>query len=90
MAPSASWWRSPAPSPRRIGLTATKTPWAGAQFDPLAVVALGLGLLLLTPVAGVLVALVGFLSVGDQLYAGIAALVLVILVVSLVTGGGHP
>ena len=63
---------------------------AGSPFDPLAVVALGLGLLLLTPVAGVLVALAGFLAVGDQLYAGIAALVLVILVVSLVTGGGHP
>ena len=62
----------------------------GPGFDPLAVVALGLGLLLLTPVAGVAVALAGFLLVGDRLYAMVASVVLVILAASFFTGGGHP
>ncbi len=62
----------------------------GGAFDPLAVVALGLGLLLLTPVAGVVVGLGGFLAVGDYLYATISGAVLAILIASFFTGGGPP
>jgi uncharacterized membrane protein len=63
---------------------------AGPSFDPLAVVALGLGVLLLTPVVGVAVALLGFLVVGDRLYTAIASVVLGILAVAFFTGGAHP
>jgi uncharacterized membrane protein len=61
----------------------------GAHFDPLAVAALGLGLLLLTPLAGVAMAVEGFLVAGDYLYAAISAVVLLILIASLFMGGGH-
>lgn len=62
----------------------------GPSFDPLAVVALGIGVLLLTPVAGVVVALSGFLLVGDRLYSLVASVVLAILAVAFFTGGAHP
>jgi uncharacterized membrane protein len=62
----------------------------GPDFDPLAVIALGLGLLLLTPVAGVAIAVAGFLAGGDYLYTAISAAVLAILIASFLTGGGHP
>jgi len=60
----------------------------GPDFDPLAVIALGLGLLLVTPVAGVAVAVAGFLEAGDYLYTAVAVAVLTILVASFLTGGG--
>jgi uncharacterized membrane protein len=60
----------------------------GPDFDPLAVVALGLGLLLLTPVAGVAIAVAGFLEAGDYLYTVVAVAVLTILIASFFTGGG--
>lgn len=57
-------------------------------IDPLAVIALGLVLLLVTPVVGVAVAIPGFLAVGDRRYAAIAAFVLTLLVLgALLTGG---
>ena len=60
----------------------------GPGFDPLAVVALGIGLLLLTPVAGVTLTIPGFLAAGDVRYALIAGTVLAILVLSFWVGGG--
>lgn len=57
-------------------------------LDPLAIVALGLVLLLITPVVGVAAAVPGFLRDGDRRYAGIALVVLSMLVVSLLLAGG--
>jgi uncharacterized membrane protein len=56
--------------------------------DPLAIIALGLVLLLVTPVLGVAVAVPGFLRDGDRQYAGIAVIVLSMLLVSLLLAGG--
>ena len=56
--------------------------------DPLAVTALGLVCLLVTPAVGVAVATCAFWSVGDRLYAGIAALVLGMLLLSFAMAGG--
>ena len=55
--------------------------------DPLALVALGLALLMVTPLVGVAVAVAAFLSIRDYDYAVISAIVLAILVVSLFLGG---
>ena len=55
-------------------------------IDPLAVAALGIVLLLLTPVLGVVVALVGFWTAGDRRYTVIAGIILVELVVSFLLG----
>jgi uncharacterized membrane protein len=57
-------------------------------FDPLAVVALGLVLLLMTPVAGVAVAIPVFLAERDYRYATVATLVLAMLILSLFMSGG--
>jgi uncharacterized membrane protein len=57
-------------------------------FDPLAAVALGLVLLLMTPVVGVAVAIPAFIAERDLRYAGIAALVLLMLILSLFVSGG--
>jgi len=50
--------------------------------DPLAVTALGLVCLLVTPVVGVAAAIVAFLRAGDRDYAAIAGLVLGMLLLS--------
>jgi uncharacterized membrane protein len=50
--------------------------------DALAVTALGLVCLLITPALGVAVAIAGFWRAGDHLYAGISAIVLTMLIVS--------
>jgi uncharacterized membrane protein len=60
----------------------------GAPRDPLAVIALGLVVLLATPVLGVVVAVCGFLGQGDRPYAAIAGLVLSLLLGSLFLAGG--
>jgi uncharacterized membrane protein len=61
---------------------------AARPVDPLAVIALGLALLLITPVLGVTLAIAGFLADGDRRYAAIATIVLTMLVLgALLTGG---
>ena len=58
-------------------------------FEPLAVSALGLVMLFLTPVAGVAVAIPLFLAGRDYRYAAVASAVLVMLMLSLFFSG-HP
>lgn len=61
---------------------------ATRPIDPLAVIALGLVLLLMTPVLGAALSIPGFLTVGDRRYAAIATIVLTMLVLgALLTGG---
>jgi uncharacterized membrane protein len=55
--------------------------------DPLAVSALGLALLMATPGLAVAVAIPAFVAARDYRYAGIAALVLAMLLVSLLLAG---
>ena len=57
-------------------------------LDPLAVTALGLVLLLMTPALGVAVAIPAFVRAGDRRYAAIAGIVLAMLLVSLLLAGG--
>lgn len=59
-----------------------------APHEPLAVSALGLVLLLATPVVAVAVAVVWFVRAGDRDYAAIAAIVLAMLLASVVLVGG--
>jgi uncharacterized membrane protein len=59
-----------------------------AHGDPLAVIAFGLLVLLLTPVLRVLVSVVSFALEHDWLYTGITLVVLVILLVSFLLGRG--
>jgi uncharacterized membrane protein len=54
--------------------------------DPVSVIALGLLVLLATPVVRVGVSLVTFVLEGDRLYAAITALVLLILLLSFLSG----
>jgi uncharacterized membrane protein len=61
--------------------------WARSA-DPLALTALGLVLLMMTPVLGVALAIPAFLREGDRQYAAIAAIVLSMLLVSLLLAGG--
>ena len=56
--------------------------------DPLAVVALGMVLLLVTPVVGVAVAVPAFLRTGDRRYAAVAGIVLSMLLANLLFAGG--
>ena len=56
--------------------------------DPLAVIALGLVLLLITPVVSVAAAIPAFLGEGDRQYAAIAGVVLSLLLTSLLLAGG--
>jgi uncharacterized membrane protein len=56
--------------------------------DPLAVIALGIVLLLMTPVAGVTLAIPSFLVTADHRYATIAAIVFLMLAVSVMLAGG--
>ena len=65
-----------------VGSLTTRPP------DPLAVVALGVVLLLITPVVGVAVAIPAFLRVGDRRYAAVAGIVLSMLLANLLFAGG--
>ena len=56
--------------------------------DPLAIIALGLVLLVATPVASRVAALVAFARAGDRDYVVIAAIVLAVLLVSFALSGG--
>ena len=56
--------------------------------DPLAVTALGLVLLMATPVLGVFAAGVAFWRAGDRQYAGIACVVLAMLLLSVALAAG--
>jgi uncharacterized membrane protein len=56
--------------------------------DPLAIIALGLVLLLATPVLGVAVAIPSFAREGDRRYAAIATFVLSMLLISAFLAGG--
>jgi uncharacterized membrane protein len=58
------------------------------QGDPLAILALGLIVLLLTPVARVLISIFAFARERDWLYVAITTLVLLILLVSFLLGRG--
>jgi len=58
------------------------------QGDPLAILALGLLVLLLTPVARVLISIFAFARERDWLYVGITTLVFLILLVSFLLGRG--
>jgi uncharacterized membrane protein len=59
-----------------------------AHVDGLAIIALGLLILLATPVIRVVVSIVAFALEGDRLYVAITALVLLILIVSFIAGQG--
>jgi uncharacterized membrane protein len=56
--------------------------------EPLAVIALGIALLAMTPVVGVAAAIPAFYRAGDSDYAVIAAIVLAVLVLSFFLAGG--
>jgi uncharacterized membrane protein len=56
--------------------------------DPLAVIALGLVLLLITPVVSVAAAIPAFFGEGDRQYAAVAGIVLSMLLMSLLLAGG--
>jgi uncharacterized membrane protein len=63
--------------------------WYGlAHGDPRAIVALGLVLLLATPVVRVAVSIIAFAVSRDRLYVAITALVLAILIFSFLSGLG--
>lgn len=74
------------PEPFPHSLTAVLTGVAHA--NGLAVIALGLLILLATPVIRVAVSILAFALAGDRLYVAITALVLLILVVSFIAGRG--
>jgi uncharacterized membrane protein len=57
-----------------------------AQGHPLAIVALGMVVLIATPISRVLLTLVGFLVERDRVYAALTSLVLLILLYSLLAG----
>ena len=71
-----------------VSLTEVAHGLEAHPMRPTAVIALGLTLLLMTPVAGVVVAIVGFLADGDYRYAAIATIVFALLVVGTVMAGG--
>jgi uncharacterized membrane protein len=60
----------------------------GSPHEPLALAALGLVGLLVTPVVGVIVGVASFWREHDRHYTVIAAIVLAMLVVSFVIAGG--
>jgi uncharacterized membrane protein len=57
-----------------------------ASFDAASVIQLGILLLIATPVARVVLCVVGFARQRDRLYIAVSALVLVILIYSLTSG----
>ena len=82
----------PGPAARPAGVFVSLGQVLGAlsarPLDPAAVIALGLVLLLITPVLGVAVAVPAFLREGDRRYAVIAVIVLSMLIGSLLLAGG--
>jgi uncharacterized membrane protein len=71
-----------------VSLTEVAQGLTARPLDPLAVIALGLILLLATPVLGVALAIPGFLAAGDRRYAIIATIILAMLTLgALLTGG---
>lgn len=66
-----------------------ETVQGSADFEPLAIIQLGLLLLIATPVARVFFSIVGFLMERDWLYIGVTIIVLVLLLHSLL-GDVHP
>ena len=87
--------RQPAPSARVghppdvfVSLAEVLHGLTARPLDPLAIVALGLVLLLMTPVLGAALAIPGFIATRDYRYAIIASIVFAMLVVSVVLAGG--
>jgi uncharacterized membrane protein len=71
-----------------VSLTEVVRGLTARPLDPLAVIALGLILLLATPVLGVALAIPGFFAAGDRRYAIIATIILTMLALgALLTGG---
>src|SRR5271165_138220 len=63
--------------------------WFGlSHADPVAIVALGLVILLATPVVRVAVSIIAFAISRDRLYVAITTLVLLILIFSFLSGAG--
>jgi uncharacterized membrane protein len=58
-----------------------------AAFDPRAIVTLGILLLIATPVARVLLTLIGFIRRRDRIYVVITSFVALVLLFSLALGG---
>jgi len=75
-----------APVTYQIPRTAASVLQGVLQGDPVSVIALGLLVLLATPVVRVGVSLVTFALEGDRLYTAITALVLLILLLSFLAG----
>ena len=77
------------PHPREVFVSLAEVV-RGLQAHPMrptAIIAVGLTLLLMTPVAGVVVAIAGFLADGDYRYAVIATIVFALLVLGTVLAG---
>jgi len=74
----------PGPPPRTVGVVLAGV----GRGDPVALIALGLLVLLMTPVLRVVVSVVTFALERDRLYTGITLLVLFILLVSFLLGRG--
>ena len=70
-----------------VSLDAIRAGLRQRPIDPVAIGALGIVLLLLTPVTGVALAVVGFWAIGDRRYTVIGAIVLGGLIVSFLLGG---
>jgi len=71
-----------------VSLTEVARGLEAHPMRPTALIALGLTLLLMTPVAGVVVAIVGFLADGDYRYAVIATIVFALLVLGTMMAHG--
>jgi uncharacterized membrane protein len=74
----------PGSSPRTIGVVLAGV----GRGDPIAIIALGLLVLLMTPVLRVVVSVITFALERDWLYTGITLLVFFILLVSFLLGRG--
>ena len=71
-----------------VSLTEVARGLGAHPVRPTAVIALGLTVLLMTPVLSVAVAIPGFLADGDYRYAAIAAVVFALLALGLLLTGG--
>ena len=71
-----------------VSLAEVRRGLAAHPVDPLAVIASGLVLLLMTPVLGVALAIPAFLAARNLRYAAISAIVLAMLVASAFLAGG--
>jgi uncharacterized membrane protein len=81
------WGGAPA-NPRSFPHTLGDVFYGLGHGDPWAILALGLIVLLLTPVARVFISIFAFARERDWLYVGITTLVLLILLVSFLLGRG--